>query len=140
MTIIELTNVEILKDLTTVETGETFFDLHNDYCCTDIDYKSTSKTLRFTFESRIADAAKNKLYLLFENVTFSTFNLYLKRTTNSCTLDSFYRGRYQIGDTLFEYAPTGEGYFYLEFIEEDAFELFAGKVNLMEKASGSDQQ
>jgi hypothetical protein len=133
MTFIELTNVELLKDLTTLETAETFFDLHNDYICTNIYYKSLDKTLSFMFEPAIGNAAKSSLCLLFENVTISNFNLYLNRTTDSSTLDSFYRGRYQIDDTLFEYAPTGEGYFYLEFIEGDAFECFAGKVTLLEK-------
>ena len=38
-------------------------------------------------------------------------------------------------DALFEYTPTGEGYFYLEFIEGDTLECFAGKVTLSGKTS-----
>lgn len=81
----------------------------------------------------MAGSNKNDLYLLFENVTFSTFNVYLKRSTESCILDSFYRGRYEIDGTLFEYTPAGERYFYLAFIEGDAFEFYSGKVCLFEK-------
>lgn len=133
MLFIELTNVELFKDLTTLEAEETFFDLHNDYTCTNIHYKRSDKTLGFLFEPNKSDAAKNNLFLLFENATLSNFNLHHNRTTDSSTLDSFYRGRYQIDDALFEYAPTGEGYFYLEFIEGDTFECFAGKVTLSVK-------
>jgi hypothetical protein len=133
MLFIELTNVELFKDLTTLEAVDTFFDLHNEYTCTNIDYKLLDKTLGFLFEPNKSNAAKNNLYLLFENATISNFNLYLNRTTDSSTLDSFYRGRYQLENALFEYAPSGEGYFYLEFIEGDAFECFAGKVSLLEK-------
>lgn len=133
MALIELTNAELLKDLTTVETVDTFFDLHNEYICTNIDYKSSDKTLFFLFEPNKNDAAKNNLYLLFENATIANLNFYINKTADSSTLDSFYRGRYQIEDALFEYAPTGEGYFYLEFMEGDAFECFAGKVTLSEK-------
>jgi hypothetical protein len=133
MAIIELTNAELLKDLTTVETVDTFFDLHNDYTCTNIDYKLLDKMLGFLFEPNKSDAAKNNLYLLFENATIVNLNLDLTRTTDGSTLDSFYRGRYQLEDTLVEYAPTGEGYFYLEFIEGDEIECFAEKVSLLEK-------
>lgn len=133
MTLIELTNVELFKDLTTLKTVDGLFDMHNDYICTKIDFKSSDKTLGFLFKPNKSDAVKNNLYLLFQNVTLSNFNLYLNRTTDSSILDSFYRGRYQLDDALFEYTPTGEGYFYLEFIEGDAFECFAGKVTLSEK-------
>jgi hypothetical protein len=140
MTIVELTNAEILKDITTVESGEVFFDLHNDYVCTDIDYKSQTKTLFFLFEPTMADAEKKHLCLLFENVIFSTFRLFLKRTADSSRLDSFYRGRYEKDGALFEHAPTGEAYFYLEFIEEDAFEIFSSKVSLLEIDKPADKE
>ena len=134
MTTIELINAELLKDLTTVEAGETFFDLHNNYVCTNINYKLQAKTLSFLFEPGLADVTKNPLCLLFENVTFSNFELYLKSTVDSSTLDSFYRGRYEIEGSLFEYTPTGEAYFYMEFIEGDSFEFFSSKVSLIEKS------
>jgi hypothetical protein len=134
MATIELLNAELLKDLTTVEAGETSFDLHNDYVCTNINYKLQTKTLSFLFEPSLADVAKNPLCLLFENVTFSNFKLYLKSTADSSTLDSFYRGRYEIDGSLFEYATTGEAYFYMEFIEGASFEFFSDKVSLVEKS------
>lgn len=49
MLFIELTNVELFKDLTTLETVDTFFDLHNDNTCTNIHYKRSDKTLGFLF-------------------------------------------------------------------------------------------
>lgn len=133
MPLIELTNAELFKDLTTLGNVDTFFDLHNDYTCTSIDYKSFDKTLGFSFQPNNINDTKKNLYLLFENVTLSNFNMYHNRTTDSGILDSFYRGRYQNEGALFEYTPTGEGYFYLEFIGGDAFECFAGKVTMSEK-------
>jgi hypothetical protein len=140
MNIVELTNAELFKDLTTVDAGEALFDLHNNYVCTNIDYKPETKSLFFLFEATMADAEKKHLCLLFENVTFSTFRLFLKRTADSSRLDSFYRGRYEKDGALFEHAPTGETYFYLEFIEEDSFEIFSSKVSLLEIDKPADKE
>ncbi|MCS3795075.1 hypothetical protein [Niastella sp. OAS944] len=135
MNTVELTNAELFKDLTTVVVGKRFFDLHNDYDCIDIEYKLETKSLAFLFEACRTGIVERHLYLLFENVTCSTFKLFFKRIVESSTLNSFYRGRFIKDDTLFDHAPDGEAYFYLEFEEGDSFELFSSKVVLFEKES-----
>jgi hypothetical protein len=60
---IDLTNTEL------------FFDLHNDYDCTAINYKLPDKTINFLFLPRIHDPAKKELCLLFEEATIADFNV-----------------------------------------------------------------
>ena len=127
---IDLTNTELFLDLTTIKYGESFFDLHNDYDCTDINYKLLSKTISFLFQPSTSEPLKKGLCLLFEDATIVDFNVNLKRTSDSFTLDLFYRGRYEIDGKLFEISPHGEGYFYIGFFEGDSFEIFSKKVTL----------
>src|SRR5687768_9975936 len=118
---IDLTNTELFLELTTIEYGESFFDLHNDYNCVDINYKLPDKTIRFLFQPRIPEPTKKDLCLLFEEATIADLHVNLKRTEDSCTLDLFYRGRYEIDGNLIEFSPLGEGIFYIDFWEGDSF-------------------
>ena len=72
MTLVDLTNPEMLKDLTTIEIVGGFIDLLNDYMCTDIDYRLETKSLVFTFKACVAGNEKKLLSLVFENATVST--------------------------------------------------------------------
>jgi hypothetical protein len=128
---INLTNTELFLDLNTVKYGESFFDLHNDYDCTAINYKLPDKTISFSFQPRIHESAKKELCLLFEEATIANLNVNLKRTPGSCTLDLFYRGRYEKDGNLFEITPNGEGVFYVDFWEGDSFIIFSKKVTLI---------
>lgn len=127
---IDLTNTELFLDLLTIKYGESFFDLHNDYDCTDINYKLLDKTIRFLFQPRIPEPMKKDLCLLFEEATIASFNVNLKCTADSCTLDLFYRGRYEIDSDLIDVSPHGEGIFYIDFWEGDSFIIFSKKVTL----------
>jgi hypothetical protein len=127
---IDLTNAELFLDLTTIKYGESFFDLHNDYDCTNINYKLLSKTISFLFQPSSTEPLRKSLCLLFEDATISNCNLNLMRTSDSFTLDLLYRGRYETEGNLFEISPNGDGYFYIGFIEGDSFEIFSKKVTL----------
>lgn len=128
---IDLTNTELFLDLTTIDHGESFFDLHNDYSCTDINYKLITKTISFLFKPRITGPTAKDLCLLFEDATIVIFKFNLKGTAESCVLDSFYRGRDEIEGNVFEISPHGEGVFYIEFLGGDSFTIFSKKVTLI---------
>jgi hypothetical protein len=89
------------------------------------------KSLLFQFEAYSPDALVKHLYLLFEDVTFSNFKLIFKKEDS--TVDSLYRGRFEKDGTLFEYLPTGEAYFYIDFVEGNAFEFFSSRACLIDK-------
>jgi len=50
---------------------------------------------------------------------------------DSCTLNSFYRGQFEVNGELFEYSPIGDRYYYIEFEKGDAFEILAQQVVLL---------
>ena len=125
---IDLTNIALFESLASIESGGTTIDLHNDYDCTDIRYDVEEKLFELTFQ-----ATDSTIVLKFEGASISKFNLVPKRTEDSSTLNNFYRGRFVVNEKIFEYSPSGEGYYYIEFEEGDAFEVFAGKVFLLEQ-------
>jgi hypothetical protein len=105
--------------------------LHNDFDCTDINYKSLDKTISFLFQPRNSAPTNKELCLLFDDATIQNFNVNLKRTADSCTLDLFYRGRYEKDGNLFEISTQGEGVFYIDFLEGDSFIIFSKKVTMI---------
>jgi len=127
---IDLTNAELFLDLTTIHNGESFFDLHNDYNCADINYKLLDNAISFLFQPKPPELMKKDLCLLFEEATIVDCTINLKRTDDSSTLDLFYRGRYEIAGNLFEISANGEGVFYIELLEGNSFIIFSKKVTL----------
>jgi hypothetical protein len=127
---IDLSNAELFLDLTTIDYDGSFFDLHNEYECTEINYNLFEKSINFLFQPRASAQIKKDLYLLFEDATIANCTINLKRTADSGTLDLFYRGRYEIADKIFETSSDGENIFYVNFIEGDSFIIFSKKVTL----------
>lgn len=122
---VELTNVELFKSLVGIESDNGFIDLHNDYDCISIQYSVETKLFEISFQ-----ATNSNVVLQFKDAVINKFNLVPKRTEDSCTLNSFYRGRFEVNGELFEYSPIGERYYYIEFEEGDAFEVLAQQVFL----------
>ncbi|WP_207515627.1 hypothetical protein [Longitalea luteola] len=128
---IDLTHAELFQDLTTIDYENSFFDLHNDYACTGIDYQSANKTVGFLFQPITKDSGKKVLLLQFEDALIASFSVNLRRTADSNTLDLFYRGRFEISGKLFDFHPDGGGVFYIDFWEGDSFTISSKKVTLM---------
>jgi len=122
---IELTNVELFKSLVGIESDNGFIDLHNDYACISVQYSLDKKLLEVSFQ-----AVNSNVVLQFKDAVINKFLLVPKRTEDSCTLNNFYRGRFEANGELFEYSPIGERYYYMEFEEGDAFEILAQQVFL----------
>lgn len=127
---IDLTNIELFESLASIEAGSITIDLHNDYDCTDIRYDVEEKLFELTFQ-----AIASSVVLKFEGANISKFRLVPKRMEDSSTLNNFYRGRFVVNEEIFEYSPSGEAYYYIEFEEGDMFEVFARKVFLLEQTN-----
>lgn len=129
---IDLTDSTLFQDLTYVEfsNGELGFDLHNDYNCITIDFNSKDNSIKFFFESNKKDIIDNHLFLFFKNAKIENFNLFFERTTDTSTINNFYRGKFERESIVLEYMETGERFFYIEFEEGDKFEIFAKEVFL----------
>ncbi|UYQ95584.1 hypothetical protein MKQ68_10770 [Chitinophaga horti] len=57
-------------------------------------------------------------------------NVFLEKTPDSSSLNSFYRGRFEQDGELLEFTDDGRGYYYLEFENGDSIELHASNVKL----------
>lgn len=129
MTIIDLTESELFKNLVETTMEDIYIDLHNDYNCSGINYKGADKNLVLLFEK--IDRSKPFISIRFENTVFDIVNLNFKSILKSLTLDNFYRGRFEIDNSLKEYSDEGQGYFYLEFYEDCSIQLFSNSVKLL---------
>lgn len=126
---IELTNIELFKSLSSVESDNAIIDLHNDYVCTSIQYSTDKKMFELSFQ-----AENSNVILQFKDAVITKFDLVPKRTEDSCILNNFYRGRFEINGELFEYSPLGQRYYYIEFEEGDVFEILAQEAFLLRKS------
>lgn len=127
---IDLTDTDLFQDLTYVQFNNGGFDLHNDYHCIEIAYNSKDNSIQFTFESIKKRIIDNQLCLSFQKAKLENLNLFFERTTDTSTINNFYRGKFERENIVLEYMETGERFFYVEFEEGDKFEIFAQKVFL----------
>jgi hypothetical protein len=130
---IELSEIELFKDLTLLEeSGKRIFDLHNEYNCIGVTYDSNSGTINIAFEPLDKNRAGNRVCLFFEGAAITKSEYVLSNTRDSSTVSSFYRGRFEKNDELFEYSAENQGYFYLEFENGTRFEFFSKRLQLKE--------
>ena len=125
---IDITNSELFKDLTSLNYENQIIDLHNEYECLCFKYISSSESLEFVFESRDSEILKIYFIIIFEQVEIEVANFYFKRTESSSTINIFYRGRFELNGKLFEFDSLGKKYWYLEFETGDKLEIFSSKV------------
>ncbi|MDP4255367.1 MAG: hypothetical protein Q8938_15265 [Bacteroidota bacterium] len=130
---IELTDVELFKDLTFIEEGGENYDLHNEFECFSFMYDQESETVNMAFKERNSKSLESdKICIMFKGVSFCKFELSLIRSEDSATINNFYRGRFEMDGKLYEKSSEGASYFYIEFETGDKFEFFAKKAMLVE--------
>lgn len=127
---IELINIELFKDFTFLELEIGSFDLHNEYECSSVSLSEVDNSLKILFEPDAKDS--DKICLVFKKASIKKFDFFLKRTTDSSTINSVYRGRFETELGLQEYSASGEGYYYIEFEQGDKIELLAEKVIVLQ--------
>jgi hypothetical protein len=119
------TTIELFKDLTQFEYGSQFFDLHNDYDCTSMDFEGDM--LKLTLRNKIAE-----LELLFKNTTINNFKIE-KDFREAHIINTFYRGRYVVEDSLLGIDSTGRAYVYLAFETGICLEFWTKEITLTPK-------
>lgn len=131
---IELTHSELFKDLSFIQGLDKAYDLHNNFSCSNIAFSNQELTLKIFFEPNEPNPGlQSGLCVVFNAAKIVQFDLSLGRTSDSATINNFYRGRFEKAGVAYEYSEDGEAYFYIEFEEGDRFELFASSAFLEER-------
>ena len=123
---IELEDIKLFDGLTEISINNSNIDLHNDYDCIGF-YLDYNKDMILKFVSNDNNQERNTVNIIFKETEI--VKLTFPITGNEeFTLDNFYRGRYQNGNTLLDETKDGKKCFYIDFYEEQAFEVLAEKV------------
>jgi hypothetical protein len=121
----EASSIELFKNLTQFEYNNQIVDLHNDYNCQDISFANGVVLLRF-----ISCIDSKPLVLRFEDVALNSFNFFNVKGNEQLTIDTLYRGRYEVNGELIETSDDNRAYFYLEFYTGQKMEFWAGSFGL----------
>lgn len=113
---IDISNVELFESLLELSYEGIDIDLHNDYELKNINL-STDKDLELVF---LHNSLDQKVLLIFKEIEFVEFELPI---VTDLTLDTFYRGRYEHENKLFDEFKNKKC-FYIEFCE-------TGQLNLL---------
>jgi len=126
---IDLTSSKLFKNLIEFDDDETYIDIHNDYFCYQIKYDEDLESIQMLFNSVDSSAIFEKVDIELSGIQIIKMSLLLRsELKKKITLDTFYRGRYEIEGVLKEYSDQGKPYFYIEFDEGYSMELFANSV------------
>jgi hypothetical protein len=127
---IDLGVPELFDDLLEIEIEDQFVDLHNNFTCVNISYNANAKEVKISF---IADdltegQSFSQVEIMFSEAEVNELNFPLDLEGNGLCLDSFYRGRIEQNNNLFDKTPDGRYLFYLDFYEGQSLEILAEKL------------
>jgi hypothetical protein len=126
---INLTKSELFENLIELTKESIYIDLHNDYDCKHVLYDEVLKTICISFDSINSSNSYNKVDIRFEGIEVNKISLQLQSgLQKDITLDTFYRGRYEVDGDVKEFSQEGKPYFYIDFDEEYSIELFTSSV------------
>jgi hypothetical protein len=135
---VDLTNSELFKSFAEFEQEELHIDLHTEFDCVAIDFSSSKRQLTLSFKrNKYCKCEVKSVEVVFDDCTIERYCSKFDRTNiDSGTLDIMYRGRFEIGNNeLGEISRVGLYYYYINFLPDVGFELFArsvkAKVNLI---------
>lgn len=121
----DVTHTPLFESMMVGEIDGQPYDLHNDFQCIKIQLDPTDKKLQLRFTND-----DYKIIIEFHQATITNFTIHPEKTSDSGTLDQFYRGRFKYNNNLHEMTAQGKYYYYLSLLEKDAIELFAKSVTL----------
>jgi hypothetical protein len=128
---IKILDIELFSSLIEFEIANSNIDLHNDYCCSKIQYNEETLFLLFT---TCSDAIEEReIKLTFHEVELYKVNLEFERTKELITIDNFYRGRFENEGNLLDLSSDGKGYIYIEFYEGHSIEFSAKELVINEE-------
>ena len=128
---IDSNKIELFKNLSQYDFGDEFYDFHNEFNCVKIFFEYY--TLSFFFKKTKDESI---VVLKFFNVSIVKMDLAWDLNSDSLTIDSIYRGRFEMNRILYEFSDDGKSYFYLEFNDEKKLEFFSNSL-IIEKIVNS---
>ncbi len=111
--------IPLFENLSQFDFGDGFIDFHNDFNCTKVKFESNILTLTFA-----AINSQDQVSVEFYGVLLTCFDFCFIDSSDAGTIDTLYRGRFEINNTLIEF-EKGKGYFYLEFYEGQRLEFWS---------------
>jgi hypothetical protein len=126
---IELTDIELLKDFIIIEYDGKIYDLHSDYECKAVVFDGAENKMTLQFYKRDSSTSNSsKVAIEFNEARLANFSLLFPYTQDSSTLNIIYRGRFEEQGEVREHSEDGERYFYFELEAGDKFEVYSKRV------------
>lgn len=128
---IDLTNSELFKSFAEFEQDGVYIDLHNEYDCKLIEFTGSKKQLTLLFQpNEYCTREVSGVEIVFSDCSIKQYSAKPdKANIDSGTLDIMYRGRFEMsGGQLGEVSDSDMYYYYINFLPDVAFELFAKSV------------
>lgn len=116
-------NIYFFKDLTQLKYQENYYDLHNDYDCTIIDFNGDNLSFKL---KKIKD--KTIVILKFSNASITKINFFNEIGVDRLTINILYRGRFEKNGELLDISENNQSYFYMEFEEGQTIEFWAENI------------
>jgi hypothetical protein len=127
---VDLTDSDILEDVTSITRNGHTIDLHNDFDCVEVTYSNGSLNVMFEQTSQ-SESEYVKVCIVFKDAEIAKLKLDLANDEDQRTIDTLYRGRFEANGELFEHSTTGKRYFYISFQNGNEVELFTSEVMLV---------
>jgi hypothetical protein len=127
---IDLGVPELFDVLLEIKVDGQFIDLHNNYTCIDISYKTDKKEVIISFvaDDLISTQLCGLVKLIFSEAEIKELRFPLVIDEKGLCLDSFYRGRIEQNSILIDETEEGKYLFYLDFYEGQSLEILAVKL------------
>lgn len=128
---INLTDSELFKSFAEFEQDGVYIDLHTEFDCKAIEFSGSTRQLTFSFKpNKHCTREVSSVEVVFNECSIEQYSIKLDGSdTHSGTLDTMYRGRFEMSDgQLGEMSDTGRYYYYMNFLPHVGFEIFAKSV------------
>jgi hypothetical protein len=128
---VDLTNSELFKSFAEFEQDGIYIDLHNEFDCKAIELSNNKKQFIISFKpNKYCRCVVMSIEVVFDDCIIKQYSSKLdKADTDLSTLYMMYRGRFETGNgQVEEISDTRGHYYYINFLPDIAFELFAKRV------------
>ncbi|MEN0053129.1 MAG: hypothetical protein AAGC65_05650 [Mucilaginibacter sp.] len=130
---IVLDNPQLFQNLIELKDYDLYIDLHNDYYCCLIEYSNILQTIKINFNRSSILNDIGSVVIIFSGAEIAKIDFLLDSSIQmKLTLDTLYRGRFEIDSELYEYRDKNKAYYYIDFYEENhSMEIFAEALRII---------
>lgn len=106
----ELIDIPLFQDMTSLDCNGYNIDLHNDYQCTGIHHDKEAKSFCLLFERTGGNSKNVNMCLVFKEAVVEKINFSLPEVASRRIMDSLYRGRFEKHGRMLQHrAKTSHG-------------------------------